>query len=201
MTRIAAALFKAGLGGAIACLSISPAAAQMRPLDTIDQTETIESVNVKSVAPALATVTGNQYEAVDPNGTNVLFGTATNGLRFEVHFRACTPDLEEETAAPADSEGVESSEPAPQHCRALYSMSVWDALPEGKQAAFNEAAIAFQRNHPTVSTGLLDNGTPYILRYVIADYGIQQGNLVSEFANFIRSATEFQNTIAPLYSN
>lgn len=171
---------------AFAC-SASIAAAQPRPIEKLDQTATVEALNEQSIDAALGVVTGNQIISVDGNGDPIVIATATNGLRFEIHFRACdqAPGGEQPSAS--------------RNCRAMYMMAAWDLIDEDEKARFNEAAIAFQRDNPTVNAGRFDNGAPYLLRYVIADYGTKQGNLVSEFANFIRSATNFQNAIAPLY--
>nr|WP_298929404.1 hypothetical protein [uncultured Erythrobacter sp.] len=161
----------------------TPAAAQPVPIDTIDQTDVIERINEETVAPALSVVTGNQIGGVDPQGKPTLIATATNGLRFEVNFRACEDG--------AEGEG--------RHCKAVYMISVWDAPVDGQAEELRTAMAAFALNNPAINAGQLGNGAPYVVRYVIADYGTKQGNLVSEFANFIRSATDFQNTISGFY--
>lgn len=169
--------------GALALASI-PAGAQQKPIDTIDQSEIVASINEQTVEPALAVVTGNQVQSIDAQGNPILVATATNGLRFEVRFNACE----------------EAEEEAARHCRGIFLFAVWDALPEGKQQEYRELMASFLGENPAANAGLMEDGTLYVSRYVIADFGTPQGNLVSEFANFIRSATGFQNTFASLYA-
>ncbi|TRD12135.1 hypothetical protein FGU71_09865 [Erythrobacter insulae] len=164
-----------------------PAAAQPLPLDTIDQTDLIGKVNEKSVLPALSVVTANQLNTLDAQGNNALVATAANGLKFEVNFRAC------------DDAEAEIPEGTDRHCKAMYMISVWEALSPDQEADIQTALSAFLKDNPAINAGRLSDGAPYIVRYVIADYGTKQGNLVSEFANFIRSATDFQNTVSPFY--
>ena len=74
-------------------------------------------------------------------------------------------------------------------------MAVWDAVDPAGQAQMETMANTFQMERPIVSTGFLPDGKPYLLRFVIADYGIQQGNVLSEFSNFIQNATDFHNLL------
>lgn len=161
----------------------APAGAQPLPLDTIEQTDQIDRINEDTVAPALAVVTGNQLMGVDPQGDTQIVATATNGLRFEVSFRACE--------AGAEDEG--------RHCKGMYMRSIWDAPDDAARDEARAAIANYALRNPAVNSGTLSDGSPYIIRYVIADYGTKQGNLVSEFSNFIRSATDFQNSIAGFY--
>lgn len=177
-----AAVFVAS--GALA-MGASGAAAQPLPIDTIDQAEHLRTVNEQTVEPALAVVTGNQLTSVDAEGNAMLVATATNGLRFEVRFRACD----------------EEPDDAQRHCRGVFIVGVWDALPEEKRDAYSDLMASYMRQNPAVNAGLMEDGSPYLVRYVIADYGTPQGNMVSEFANYIRNATDFQNTIASLYAH
>ncbi|MCK0127775.1 YbjN domain-containing protein [Erythrobacter sp. F6033] len=168
---------------AATALFATAAHAQPKPIESIDQTEVIERINETTVSPALAVVTGNQMSGADPQGDVKLIATATNGLRFEISFRAC------ETDDAADA----------RHCKAMYMMSIWDAPAGGSDEEFQSAIVGYLQGNPAINAGRLPDGSPYIVRYVIADFGTAQGNLVSEFANFIRSATDFQNTISPFY--
>lgn len=165
--------------------------AQPLPIDTIDPEETVERINAASVGAALSVVVGNQIESIDTDGSPKLIATATNGLQFEVRFRACDANLV----------AGETEPPEPRHCMGILLISVWDALPQERRSEFHSIAATFLRDHPASNAGKLDDGSPYLVRYVIADHGMKQGNLVSEFANFIRSATEYQNLIAARYSN
>lgn len=182
-TSIATAGLRCGIIAALAICG-AHAAAQPKPIGTIDQSVMVEHINENSVGPALAVVTENQLAGVDAQGSPTLIGTATNGLRFEVHFRAC----------------VDGAEQRDKHCKGVFMMSVWDAFTSEKDAAFRNAMASYLRTNPTVNAGRTEDGSPYVVRYIIADFGTKQGNLVSEFANFIRSATEFQDAIAPLYT-
>ncbi|QFT78475.1 hypothetical protein [Erythrobacter sp. THAF29] len=170
--------------GTAAFLGASGATAQPMPIDTIDEAVLLSTVNEETVAPALAVVTGNQLVSVDADGNPMLIATATNGLRFEVRFRACE-------AISGESK---------RHCKGVFIVGVWDALPESDRAAFADLMTGFSRQNPAVNAGLTGDGSPYLVRYVIADFGTPQGNMVSEFANYIRSATEFQNAIGSLYT-
>ena len=184
---IAARLFRrvVGLGLAGAVMAASGASAQQMPIETIDLAERVEHLNSTNVADALSTVSGNQLETVDGDGLAYIAATATNGLRFDVHFRACLS---------------QASENAPSQCKAMYMISVWDALAPDAQRKLGGTVLGYMPSNPTVNAGILPDGKPYLVRYVIADHGTNKGNLVAEFANFVRSATEYQNAIAPLYA-
>lgn len=185
-------------GFAVAALASTAALAQPVPIDSIDRDEHVAQINEQSIVAALSTVTGNHVVSVTPDGQPVIIATATNGLKFEVSPRACT-DVEDGEEGSGDSDKGEGS--AAKHCRGIMMLSSWDGVPEGRAAEFGGAVDAFLIDNPAVNAGKTDNGSPYVARYVIADYGTPQGNLVSEFANFIRSATAFQNAIAQLYSD
>ncbi len=183
---------------ALAALTPASARAQPMPTDEIDQTQHLAQINEQTIVPALSVVTGNHLNGVSPDGGAMLIATATNGLKFEVSLRACTDANDSDGNASA-----EASEPAaePRHCRGIMILSAWDPAPEKKMDSLGQAVDQFLIENPAVNAGKTGDGSPYVARYVIVDYGAPQGNLISEFANFIRSATAFQNAIAPLYSD
>lgn len=164
------------------------AAAQTAPAETPDQAEFLPRINATSIAPALSAVTDSHFVGERPDGTTMLVATAPNGLRFEISLRACTEESETQAAG------------QPRHCRGILMLSAWDPAPEIGLDRFDDAVDSFLIQNPAVNAGKTGDRAPYIARYVIADHGTAQGNLIAEFANFIRSAAEFQNTIAPIYS-
>lgn len=187
MKRSISGLLALGIAAAIAVtVTKAPLSAQTKPIESIDQTAHLSSVNMKSVLPALEVVTGNTIASVDEAGATKIIATATNGLRFEVFFRACD-EVTDDTAE--------------QHCKAIIMMSVWDPPADGQTAQLDSMIDDFLRDYPASNAGRFENGNPYLVRYLISDHGVIQGNLLSEFSNFIRSATDYQNNIAPLYSN
>ncbi len=170
----------------------APAGAQIAPIETLDQSAPVERVNEITVGDALAVVTETRIMNVDQQGDAYVIATAPNGLRFDVRFRACDEGDDPQNGKPG-------ADPT-RHCRGIIITSAWGALPLDQAGEIATLGSRYQQGNPTVNAGMLPDGSPYLLRYVIADYGTKQGNLVSEFANFIRSATEFQNAIVPLYA-
>ena len=171
-----------------AAAAASGASAQPRPIAKLDLSAPIADIDERSVDAALGVVTGNQVQGVEADGSPKLLATATNGLQFEVRFRSCEP-VDASTDAATGS----------RHCKALYIISAWDPVPADRHDEMLEAVSLFEQEHPAANAGLFDDGSPYVVRYVITDHGAIQGNLVSEFANFIRSASDFQNRIYPIY--
>jgi len=162
---------------AIAAQGLAGAAmAQMQPMDSIDPNAMLPALDAEAVAPALAVVTANSLAQVDDAGNEFITAYVSNGLTFEIHFTSC-------------------AEPLSQDCKAMYMLATWDAADPSEQASMDEMTSAFQVERPIVSAGVLPDGKPYVLRFVIADYGIQQGNVLSEFSNFIQNATDFHNRL------
>lgn len=153
-----------------------PALAQALPIETIDQEEHVSSLGIDTVAPALGVVVANQVSQANEDGSEFISATAANGLGFRIQFEAC-----EETAR----EG----------CKAMLLLAMWEAFPAEFHQRLAQSVSAYSREQPMVSAGTLEDGSPYVARYVIADFGTPQGNLVSEFANFVRTATAFHNEV------
>ena len=118
-------------------MASTAAFAQPKPLDTVDQSEHVTAVNASTVEDALSVVTGNHIKGADQNGTPTLNATATNGLRFEVNFRACE--------ATAENEQV--------HCKGMYMISTWDPAGAEQSAAMMPTIAAFLRDNPSVNAG------------------------------------------------
>ncbi len=162
---------------ALAAQGIAGAAlAQMQPIESVDPDVMLPSLDAEAVAPALAVVTVNSLAQMDDAGNQFITAYVSNGLSFEVRFTSC-------------------AEPLSQDCKAMYMIATWDAVDPTLQASLDQMAGEFQIERPIVSSGTLPDGKPYVLRFVIADYGIQQGNILSEFSNFIQNATDFHNRI------
>ncbi|WP_047002678.1 hypothetical protein [Aurantiacibacter luteus] len=155
----------------------SGASAQTRPVDSIDQTETLASLGPSAVLPALSVATANQVVEVQADGTPFVSATASNGLLMQMYFTAC-------------DDGGQTG------CKGMSIVSVWPRVAEETVPAVAAATRSFLLDHPLANAGQFDDNRPYFSRYVIADYGIAQGNLLSEFSNFIRGATEFHNMLA-----
>lgn len=154
----------------LASSSASLALAQPADISTINQSEIIPYLNSKTVEPALKTVTGNHLASINAQQQEFITATATNGLQFEIRFTNC--------------EGEK-----PIKCKAMGLLSTWEKPKKAKK--LNKQIAAFLIDHPLSNAGVLDDGSPYVYRHVIADFGAPQGNLVSEFANFIRDMTSF----------
>lgn len=168
----------------IMSVTAASAQAQTKPLESIDAGVEIAAVNQRSIVPALSVVSVNQVAQLDENGGDMIVATLSNGLRFEVRNVACE----------------EAVEDTPPHCRGMYMISRWDALPANMETQWSVAEQNFRLDHPAVNAGRAEDGSPYVARYVIADYGINQGNLIAEFANFARSVTDFQNLLGSVAS-
>ncbi|RIV85643.1 hypothetical protein [Aurantiacibacter zhengii] len=153
-----------------------PALGQALPIETIDQEEHVSSLGIDTVTPALAVVVANQVAQANEDGSEFISATAANGLGFRIQFEAC-------------------DETAREGCKAMLLLAVWEAFPAEFQERLSESVSAFTREQPMVSAGTLEDGSPYVARYVIADFGTPQGNLVSEFANFVQTATDFHNEV------
>lgn len=153
-----------------------PALGQALPIESIDQEQHIASLGIDTVTPALAVVVANQVAQANEDGSEFISATAANGLGFRVQFEAC-------------------EESAREGCKAMLLLAVWEAFPAEFHQRLAQSLSAFTREQPMVSAGTLEDGSPYVARYVIADFGTPQGNLVSEFANFVRAATDFHNEV------
>ncbi|KLI62819.1 hypothetical protein AAV99_12075 [Aurantiacibacter marinus] len=165
-----------GMLALAAPFAANTAFAQTRSPDTIDPAEMLSALDAGSVDAALAVVTVNAVAQMDEAGNQFMTATVGNGLTFEIHFASCEQELS-------------------QACKAMYLIARWDAVSPDAQEQMEALANNFQMERPIVSTGFLPDGKPYLLRFVIADYGIQQGNVLSEFSNFIQNATDFHNLI------
>lgn len=146
--------------------------AQTADVGTIDQTEIVPYLNSKSIVPALKVVTGNHLVSVDSQNREFISAVAGNGLQFEVHFHGCRQD-------------------DPRKCRAMSMLARWPSLKKSDAKKLSRLAPEFLRSNPLINSGIAEDNSPYVTRYVIADYGTAQGNLLSEFANFIRVASTF----------
>ena len=172
-------LVAAGLGAWLACLGVT-AQAQPLPVASLDQQATVPVLDIPAVMPALAVATANQTVTVDSAGQHFIRATAANGLVIEVHFTAC-------------AEGSETGPPA--GCKALYMTAVWGELAEADRATVAAVLAQFLAENPLANGALAQGVSPYLARYVIADFGIAKGNLLSEFANFVGLATAFTNQV------
>lgn len=154
-------------------------AAQAAPVDSIDQSEILSSLNAENVVPVLKIVTGNHVLQIDADQNHFIGATATNGLQFDVRFHGCVDPAAEQITD--------------MQCRAFSMVALWEPRPDAAAAA--SAIPDFLYNNPLANAGILSDGSIYLTRYVIADYGIAQGNLLSEMANYVRTVTAFANTI------
>lgn len=152
------------------------ASADAQPVDvsTIDQSEIVPYLNSETVIPALKVVTGNHLVQVDSQGKNRVTAVATNGLQFEIDFHGCDDNI-------------------PARCKAMSLLSIWEKPKSSKQ--IKKWLPGFLIDNSIANAGILEDGRPYLTRYVIADFGTQQGNLLSEFANFVRVTTQFNSLL------
>ncbi|WP_438727128.1 hypothetical protein ACR9YC_10070 [Parasphingorhabdus sp. DH2-15] len=161
------------------------ASAQASSADNLKQKKIVKALDAKSIEPVLKTITGNHLLLVDANGNHYISATATNGLKFEIFFHGC------DNAAAVEIEDMK--------CRGMNLISIWESgnAPEKVAASIP----SFLRENPIVNAGSLEDGSFYVTRYVIADYGTAQGNLLSEMANFVRIASNFANTMNKVTAN
>lgn len=164
---------------ATVALSATSAHAQPQPADTIDREQVIETLNSETVAPALAVVTGNHVVAADVDGRPFISAIAANGLHFELHFRAC------------EEGGTDA-------CQAVSLVARWERNETQDEDRLRDYVSNFARGNAVVSPGMLEDGSPFVSRYVIADHGIAQGNLLSEFYNFVLGASLFGDGLLAL---
>jgi len=149
--------------------------AQPLPRESINPAKIIPYFNVDTIDATLKTVTGNHLPTVSPTGENIVTAYAPNGLQFTIHFQLCEGKV-------------------PVQCKAIQLLTSWDL--ENRKVELQKLIPQFQRNHLFVSSGLLEDGRPYISRIVIADQGLAQGNLATEIRNFISDATEFNSQLS-----
>lgn len=166
-------------------MSPSLALAQATSVESINQKKILKSLNASNIVPVLKTLTGNHVGVIDGQGNHYIIATATNGLKFEIFFHGC------EVPNAANYEDMK--------CVGLSMISTWGA--DSDAAKLNAAIPAFLRENPLINAGQLDDGGFYVMRYVIADYGTAQGNLLSEMANFIRISSNFANTMNQAIAN
>ena len=150
----------------------SLASAQPVDVSTIDQEKILPHLNSEAVIPALKVVTGNHLVAVGPQNQQYVSATASNGLKFEVHFHGCAED-------------------EIRKCRAMSIVAQWPSVKKSRMKKVGQINSDFLRKNALINAGILENGSPYLVRYVIADHGTAQGNVLSEFANFVRVATAY----------
>ena len=163
----------------------SLALAQATSVESINQKKVLKSLNASNIVPVLKTLTGNHVGVIDGQGNHYITATATNGLKFELFFHGC--------------EAPNAANHKDMKCVGLSMVSSWGA---GSAPAKLKAVIpAFLRENPLVNAGQLEDGGFYVTRYVIADYGTAQGNLLSEMANFIRISSNFANTMNQAIAN
>jgi hypothetical protein len=148
--------------------------AQPVDIDTIDQSEIIPYLNSETIIPALKVVTGNHIVQVDSQGKNRVTAVATNGLQFEIDFHGCDDNI-------------------PPRCKAMSLLSIWEKPKSSKE--IKKLLPGFLIDNSIANAGILMDGRPYLTRYVIADFGTPQGNILSEIANFVRVATQFNSLL------
>ena len=154
-----------------AAMIASPALAQSSSGSAFNYTKAVPFFNQASVEPVLRAMGHTVQKAQTTSGKNYLQVKAKNGLKFNMHFTACK--------AAADK------------CKGLSMSALWSKPDRLSQSELADRTRKFNNKYNFIKASMFDSGKPYILRYTIADYGTNQGNIRAEIANFIAIGSKF----------
>ena len=159
-----------------AVMLASPALAQSSAGSAFSYTKAVPFFNPASVEPILRAMGHKATKARTKSGKSYLQVTAKNGLKFNVHFAAC-----------ADT--------TVKKCKGLSMSAFWGKLQRFSISETADRARKFNNKYNFIKASVFDNGKPYILRYTIADYGTNQGNIRAELANFVALGSKFTKEV------
>ena len=168
---------KFGVAASIAfAATLSPAMAQNSTSAAFDYTKSVRYFEPASVESVVRAMGHKAEKAQTKAGQTYLRVTAKGGLKFNMRFRACTAGTVNK-------------------CKGLSMSAVWSKPERFSVADMASRTRKFNNKYDFIKAGMFDNGRPYILRYTIADYGTNQGNIRAEIANFVAIGSKFTKEV------
>ena len=166
--------------GAVASMAfaatLSPAMAQNSTGAAFDYTKSVRYFEPAAVESVLRAMGHKAEKAKTNSGQAYLQVTAKGGLKFNMHFRACATGTENK-------------------CKGLSMSAVWSKPERFSVADLASRTRKFNNKYDFIKASMFDNGRPFILRYTIADYGTNQGNIRAEIANFVAIGSKFTKEV------
>lgn len=132
----------------------------------------IPHFNAEIITPILRQAGARATVMQSPAGETYLQVEADNGFRFNILFGAC-------------------AEGGQQNCKGLSMSALWDKKVKNSNDQITRNIRKFNEKYNFMKAGVLENGSPFLQRYAIADYGALQGNVLSEIRTFITIASLF----------
>ncbi len=133
--------------------------------------EMMYDYDVETTIPLLQEMGISWEGRTAPNEAKVILAQAENGIKFVLAPTAC-------------SRGVDDG------CNGVNMIAVFD----GK--ADQRTVQAFNYKYPYTSAGIDNNGSAFLSRYDIADYGTPRGNFATSLEVFLAQAAYFKDTLA-----
>jgi hypothetical protein len=155
---------------------LSPVVAQNSSGTPFSYTKPVRYFSPAAVEPVLSAMGHKAERAQTKSGKTYLRVAAKNGLKFNLHFTAC-------------GDGAEDK------CKGISLSAVWTKPDRFSITDMASRTRKFNNKYNFINASMFDNGKPYILRYAIADYGTNQGNIRSEIANFIAIGSKFTKEV------
>ncbi|WP_165793543.1 YbjN domain-containing protein [Hyphococcus luteus] len=128
----------------------------------------VRKFSVQSVGPVLNEL-GMPWQVGQLSNGAQYMHAAAGGMQFVLFFTACT--------------GTE--------CAGMQSLMMF-----GETGANSQTVQAFNARYPFATAGIDQEGSAYISRYDIADYGIPRGNIASSLVNFLLLSEMFAKELA-----
>lgn len=82
-------------------------------------------------------------------------------------------------------------------CIGLNIMAVWERPADWSDSKLLKALSDFENKYSYIKAGVLQDGSVYLQRYIICDYGTYMGNLRVEATTFDSIAVKFADVIEP----
>ena len=169
-------MMRAILKGSVATLApillatASPASAQALNDTTPVKAFTLE--NVQSVLRGL----GAKTSVLDDNGKPFVRAEMESGLIAVYQPVACTDGSD---------------------CVGLNIMAAWDRPQGWSDAKLLKVLSDFENKYSFIKAGVLSDGSLYVQRYIICDYGTFAGNIRIEIKTFDSIAVAFSEVVKP----
>jgi hypothetical protein len=150
----------------------SPAWGQTAALDIQDRIRNpsapLTSLHAEALVPILRQLGLSHEGAILPGGEKILRVTTPHGARLQLIPMSCD---------------------APERCRALHILSLHEANSNRRQTQ------AFAMRYAFLSAGTGSDGTAFLSRYELADFGIPRGNLATSLLTFIKMMARFEDLL------
>lgn len=133
-------------------------------------TQMLSNYDVETTIPVLQEMGISWEGRTAPSGAKVLLATAENGIKFVLAPTACNAAVDD-------------------GCAGINMIAVFD----GK--ADQRTVESFNYRYPYTSVGIDNNGSAFISRYDIADFGVPKGNFASSLDVFVSQAAYFKDSL------